>query len=271
MEIPSLAAKSYPIAPDAASYMLPRSSSMRAGSDGPLPVPPPEHREGYGRDAEHYLEIGRRHVEAMSSVLRAAGAPIEEAGTILDFGCSAGTMLRWLEPRPGRSLWGVDVNAASIHWAQDHLSPPFLFATTTSLPHLPFEDGSFDLVYSGSVFSHIADLADAWVLELRRVLRPGGSAYLTILDKHSIDLLRAPASQSPLTAALADFEQQHGVDLRTSNFAVLVMARAPRTSLVFYDVEALVERWGQFLEVTEVAEEAYGYQTALVLRKRLSD
>jgi SAM-dependent methyltransferase len=267
MEIPTLAAKSYPIEPDEASYMLPRSPAVRVANDG-LPVPPPELREGYGRDTDQYLELGREHVEAMGRVLRAAGAPIEEADAILDFGSSAGAMLRWLEPRPGRSLWGVDVNAATINWAQDHLSPPLLFATTTSLPHLPFEDGTFDLVYSGSVFSHIADLADAWVLELRRVLRPGGSAYLTVLDKHSIEILLREDSRRPLSATLEDYERQHDIDLRAADFSVLVMARAPRTSVVFYDIDSLVNRWGQYLEVTSVAEEAYGYQAALVLRKR---
>ena len=97
---------------------------------------------------------------------------------------------------------------------------------------------------------------------------PGGCAYLTVLDKHSIEILLREDSRRPLSDTLEDYEQQHGVDLRTSDFSVLVMARAPRTSVVFYDIDALAHRWGQYLEVTSVAEEAYGYQTALVLRKR---
>jgi ubiquinone/menaquinone biosynthesis C-methylase UbiE len=44
----------------------------------------------------------------------------------------------------------------------------------TILPHLPFEDRSFDVVYAGSVFTHIDDLAQTWFLELRRVLHAGG-------------------------------------------------------------------------------------------------
>jgi len=45
---------------------------------------------------------------------------------------------------------------------------------------LPFEDSSFDLVYCGSVFTHVSDLADAWFLELRRILRKGGYAYINL-------------------------------------------------------------------------------------------
>jgi ubiquinone/menaquinone biosynthesis C-methylase UbiE len=68
-------------------------------------------------------------------------------------------------------MWGVDINARHINWCQLNLRPPFSFATTTTAPQLPFEDGYFDLIYSGSVFTQLSDLADAWILELRRVVR----------------------------------------------------------------------------------------------------
>lgn len=54
-------------------------------------------------------------------------------------------------------------------------TPSFRFVTTTTLPHLPFADGYFHMIHAGSVFTHIADLAEAWLLEIRRVLaRAGG-------------------------------------------------------------------------------------------------
>jgi len=54
--------------------------------------------------------------------------------------------------------------------------------------HLPFEDSSFDLVYCGSVFTHVSDLADAWFLELRRSYERA-VMHTSIHDKHTIDLL----------------------------------------------------------------------------------
>ncbi|MEJ7582551.1 MAG: class I SAM-dependent methyltransferase [Acidimicrobiales bacterium] len=279
MELPGLSAKSYPIAADEASFLTVRSRSgaetdvlgSAAAEGSALPVPKARFREGYGDTVEQYLDLGRGHVATMRSVLTSSGRPIEEATRILDFGCSAGSMLRWLEDLvPGRALWGVDVNAANIQWAQEHLSPPFFFAATTSFPHLPFEDGWFDLVYSGSVFSHIADLADAWLLELRRILRPNGRAYLTVHDKHSIEVIYDRHPMSPLAEVLTDFRGQHGVDVRTADFSVLTIARAPRTSVVFYDIDHLTRRWERFFRVVSVTEEAYGYQTALLLEKRNS-
>ena len=72
-------------------------------------------------------------------------------------------------------FWGADISAEHILWANRHLRPPFRFVTTHDpAAPLPFGDGSFQMIYAGSVFTHIADLADAWLLELRRVLAPGG-------------------------------------------------------------------------------------------------
>lgn len=45
--------------------------------------------------------------------------------------------------------------------------------------HLPFEDNTFDLVASHEVFEHIPDVKAA-VEEVRRVLKPGGLAYINI-------------------------------------------------------------------------------------------
>jgi ubiquinone/menaquinone biosynthesis C-methylase UbiE len=67
-----------------------------------------------------------------------------------------------------------------------------------SAPELRYNDNSatpalrgqyFDLIYCGSVFTHIDDLADAWLLELRRITRPGGRIYVTVHDKHRADLM----------------------------------------------------------------------------------
>ena len=88
-------------------------------------------------------------------ILRKAGNPAEDLLKVLDFGCAAGRLLRFYPNTPGKSeLWGVDINARYIGWCQNNLSPPFLFATITTAPHLPFEDNYFDLIYCGSVFAH---------------------------------------------------------------------------------------------------------------------
>ena len=81
-------------------------------------------------------------------------------------------------------------------------------------PICPFEDNYFDLVYGISVFTHISDLADAWFLELLRVLRPGGHAYLTIHDEHTVELLlgeyRDDNTQAFMVDLVRDFNDRDG-------------------------------------------------------------
>jgi SAM-dependent methyltransferase len=84
-----------------------------------------------------------------------------------------------------------------------------LFATGTTAPHVPFEDRTFDLIYCGSVFTHISELAEAWLLELRRILRPGGYVYVTIHTRHTIDLLLTRYREEPLLKDLAGI-MHHG-------------------------------------------------------------
>lgn len=180
----------YPYKPDQDSYVLRnlisgQGSSERAHSQ--LPVPPQNIREGFGPTTE-FLKSGRINVETMKRILESSGFCIKEGNRVLDFGCSVGRMIRWLDDIAEQcEIWGVDVTAENIIWCQQHLSPPFHFFTTTTAPHLPFEDGYFDLIYAGSVFTHIADLGDAWFLELKRIIRPGGRLYITVHDKHTID------------------------------------------------------------------------------------
>jgi ubiquinone/menaquinone biosynthesis C-methylase UbiE len=144
--------------------------------------------DGYKTD--DWISSGKEDIDNMMGILNRSNFSIQDSNRILDFGCSSGRMIRWLFGLADQcEIWGVDISAPKIVWCQENLMPPFNFATVTILPHLPFEDRYFDFIYCGSVFTHIDDLAEAWLLELKRVLRPGGRAYVTVHDKHTADLI----------------------------------------------------------------------------------
>jgi SAM-dependent methyltransferase len=155
-------------------------------------------------------------------------------------------------------VWGTDISAEHIVWCTQYLAPPFHFLVNTILLHLPFEDRYFDVVYAGSVFTHIDDLAQTWFLELRRVLRAGGKLYVTIHDRHSIELLThaLPWREVPF----AEFLRQNPdyAEFAPTDFAMFTLGRATE-SQVFYDVESLCERLHGLFTVLSVTEEAYGY------------
>jgi SAM-dependent methyltransferase len=205
----------------------------------------------------------------MRGILAGSGFDFPDGARVLDFGCAAGRMVRWLRGEADRcEIWGTDIRGEHIVWCQQHLSPPFHFVTTTTLPHLPFEDGYFDLVYAAGVFSQIADLADAWVLELRRVLAPGGRLYVTVHDRDSIDaILRLPPDHRlhTLKARLLALDEKTGVLSRP--FTTFTVARAPLSALVFYDLDHLRRTWGRMFRLVSVTPGAYPLQTALLLEK----
>jgi len=253
-----------------------------------LPVPPRGLWEGYGQDDRAYLESGRRHTLAMLDVLQRAGCAAEAQSRVLDVGCAAGRMMRFFPRHDRAEIWGVDINASHISWCQRYLSPPFLFATVTTLPHLPFEDGYFDLIYCGSVFTHIScDLADTWFLELKRILRTSGLIYITVQDKTSMQTLLANASiASNGSASTADLnwekidgepgtssagmhwirEFDKTADLSTLDYASFSFSWDGCLN-VFYDREYLLNKWSSFLDLVSVTPGAYGCQTALLWRK----
>jgi SAM-dependent methyltransferase len=239
-----------------------------------LPIPPKDMWEGYGETPEQYLASGRDHMTRMLEILRAAGTSPEAFESVLDFGCAAGRMLRFYPECPGKSeRWGMDLKASTISWCQQNMSPPFLFATNTTAPQVPFEDNYFDFVYAGSVFTHIADLPDAWFLELRRILRKSGYLYLTIHDRHSIQVLLSQYgdrdSGNWFMNMLRSFDAETKVlnqDYGSFSFEGGRWGGFP-VPQVFYDAEWLVRKWSPLAKIVSITPEAYGHQTALLFQK----
>jgi ubiquinone/menaquinone biosynthesis C-methylase UbiE/ketosteroid isomerase-like protein len=228
--------------------------------DGELPVPPKELQLAYD-----YLVHGKVLVAKMLDLIHASGLRFRDGDRILDFGCGAGQLIRQLVGLAGMcEIWGVDLSARHIFWCKQNLSPPFHFATTTKVPHLPFEDRSFHLIYCGSVFTHIDDLADAWLLELHRILTPEGRLYITIHDQHTIDLF----SKQPYVNGTRFITEEPGYrKYYREAFAMFTSGRDNR-SQVFYDVSFFAKMASSMFEVVSVTQEAYFYQTAFVLRRK---
>jgi SAM-dependent methyltransferase len=91
----------------------------------------------------------------------------------------------------------VDVNASTIDWCQRHIAarhPGFQFThldlknerynpggrEIDTRARLPLSDGSLEIIYLYSVFSHMQTAGvSAYLEEFRRLLVPGGRVFLT--------------------------------------------------------------------------------------------
>jgi SAM-dependent methyltransferase len=106
--------------------------------------------------------------------------------TVLDFGCGSGRLLRWLLPHAedGAKLAGCDIHEPSIRWLREHYPEAVRLYVNDPEPGLPDGDKAFDLVCAVSVFTHLTNWAP-WLLELRRVLKPGGILVASVLGRAS--------------------------------------------------------------------------------------
>jgi SAM-dependent methyltransferase len=133
-------------------------------------------------DAEGYLQRGRTALSAIERVLPDDWTWADKR--VLDFGCGAGRVVRHLGDMVGSGeVWGSDIDPACIAWNTEHLGPSISFTVNEPTPPLPFQTDTFDLVYALSVFTHIDSHWASWLLELHRVLIPGGLLVATIMSE----------------------------------------------------------------------------------------
>ncbi len=259
------ALKYMPYLPKADSYVISKTPDpdLKVCSQG-LKIPPDELTQGYG--GEGHVSTGERDVKKMLELLKETDFELAPGNRALEMGCATGRMIRNLKPFTETcEIWGTDIDAKFIYWCQQNLNPPFHFATTTTIPHLPFPDQYFNLIYTGSVFTHIDDLAEAWFLELSRILSPGGRIYCTIFDDNTVDVLESTTLSNYIhTRNIMNTYSIYNKSKK--DFGMLVMGR-DTSSQVFYNIDYLKKIIPPSLEIISIAREAYGYQSAAIFRK----
>ena len=150
-------------------------------ADG-LPLPPASLRVLVTKtDPEAFLTRGRIAADTI-----AAAAPVR--GTVLDFGCGCGRVLRhWAGA--GLDLHGCDVSAEAVAWVEANL--PFAEARQNPLePPAPYPDATFDLIYALSIVTHLSvPLGERWVADWTRMLKPSGTLVVTTMGSAYRDTL----------------------------------------------------------------------------------
>jgi SAM-dependent methyltransferase len=123
---------------------------------------------------------GLYEADMVVDALVSAGIDMADVSTGLDFGCSSGRVLRVMRAAYPQTTWhGCDPNAPAIEWATENL-PGIEFFVNDNAPPLPLADGSLDMAYAISIWSHFApELGLRWFEEMHRLIRPGGHLVCT--------------------------------------------------------------------------------------------
>lgn len=106
---------------------------------------------------------------------------------VLEVGVGAGTdFVQWV--RAGAIAYGVDLTEEAINHVNHRLTINNLKAAEVTIgdaENLPYENNSFDLVYSWGVIHHSPDTFKS-LEELVRVTKPGGTIKLMIYNRSSL-------------------------------------------------------------------------------------
>ena len=108
-----------------------------------------------------------------------------QKGKLLNLGCAHGP--DFLPFTQSFDLYGVDFSAEMLSFAQKY-SQKFNFDVSLSLADiscLPYSDETFDWAISVATYHHIKgkEKKKAALDELRRVLKPGGEAFITVWNR----------------------------------------------------------------------------------------
>jgi SAM-dependent methyltransferase len=132
---------------------------------------------------EHVCALWRAHSDAVNGALLASWWPVDDARLVLKTDLFDEAVAPGLYPSlasRASKVIGIDVSALVVRMARAryHALP----AVVTDVRGLPFQGGAFDLVVSNSTLDHFGATHEivASLLELRRVLRPGGHLLLTL-------------------------------------------------------------------------------------------
>jgi ubiquinone/menaquinone biosynthesis C-methylase UbiE len=151
----------------------------------------------YAEDSQEYFrEIDRRifHPRYMRLTADESGKPFSlfvdfdalAGKDVLDVGIGSGIATQMLA-EAGANVTGVDLTDWAVETTRRRLDAFGLEADVrqADAEQLPFDDASFDLVFSWGVIHHSSDM-DRALSELVRVTRPGGQIVLMVYHRHSL-------------------------------------------------------------------------------------
>lgn len=243
-----------------------RSALSRAEKDhvDGAGFPPPKLRYRVHRsfDLASYRQVGKSVADSIADVLEANAIGLI-GKVVLDLGSGPGRVASWVKHRfPACELHGSDIDGEAVDWAEEHLSAVAKFHLNGKEPPTGFASGSFDFVYCISLFTHLdSDLQDAWLGELRRLVKTGGHVLATTHGRLAQD------SCTDRERAKID---GHGFHFRVDRRGALKIDGLPDFYQTTFHSKAYIHaHWAWFFEIVDYMEGGIDGHQDIVLMRRL--
>lgn len=179
------------------------------------------------------------HIRGMDATTELAGpAGVDSWTRVLDIGCGIGGPARHLGAAFGCMVTGIDLSPSFIETAtyltaRCGLSDRINFQVGDAL-HLPFEDGTFDVVFLQHVAMNIRDRG-ALYAEVHRVLSPrGGFATYDLVRSGGDVAYPVPWARDASTSFLLS-EKETRTELERSGFTPIVWRDDSEIALQWFE------------------------------------
>jgi SAM-dependent methyltransferase len=246
-------------------------AGYRARDAAPIPAPP-DREHYYGEDHAAYWLSGLS--DALSVTREAARLGLGPRPRYFELGCASGRVMRHVALQTEVPVICCDINLRHVEWVRLFLPNRVGIFQNSAIPHLPIEDNSVDVATAFSVFSHIDDFETAWLLELRRILRPGGLAYLTVMTDHTWEQYKGRWIKEQLLSLadrITDYrvdEQLLGGELPREKTVFWWQAeREVYTAMVFHAADYIRREWGRLFTVRDILPDRHFFQDVVLLTK----
>lgn len=134
----------------------------------------------------NYVQAAQSAMENLEAALATVDRTFEDVRSCLDFGCGYGRVLRLLQQKISpRRITACDVDAAGVRFCAAEFGVKPL---VSSWKIREIQLGDYDLVWSGSVLTHLdGDDGDALLKLLAKSLVPGGVLVFSIHGQYCRD------------------------------------------------------------------------------------
>lgn len=161
------------------------------------------------REIERLTSNVDSHSKVMTEIFLNNG--LHEAKKVLDVGCGTGAMIdMFAKLMPNTTFVGLDNSHHILAKAEENVLPNTSF-TRGEAALLPFEDNSFDFVYTRLVLMH-NHIPERIIREMKRVCKPGGMIICVEVDDETMIFHPYSSEFSDLMRANIAYAAQNGCD-----------------------------------------------------------